>query len=45
MNEIGRRAWNKMNEVEKREMIKEHFERAKISDTLEITGIFNLQKS
>ena len=38
MNEIGRRAWNKMNEVEKREMIKEHFEEAKISDTLEITG-------
>ena len=38
MNEIGRRAWNKMNEVEKREMIKEHFEKAKISDTLEITG-------
>ena len=27
-----------MNEVEKREMIKEHFEEAKISDTLEITG-------
>lgn len=38
MNEVGRRAWNKMNEVEKREMIKGHFKKAKISDTLEITG-------
>lgn len=38
VTEIGRRAWNKMNEVEKREMIKEHFEKADISDTLEITG-------
>ena len=38
VNEVGRRAWNKMDEGEKREMIKEHFEKADISDTLEITG-------
>ena len=38
VNEVGRRAWNKKDEGEKREMIKEHFEKADISDTLEITG-------
>ncbi len=44
VNEIGRRAWNKMNEKGKREMIKEHFEEADISDTLEITGYLQFTK-
>ena len=48
VNDTGRRAWNKMNEVEKREMIKEHFENADISDTLEnywISEVYrNLEK-
>tara|TARA_B100002051_G_C16730909_1_gene638174 strand:+ start:545 stop:2587 length:2043 start_codon:yes stop_codon:yes gene_type:complete len=38
INEVGRRAWNKMDDEGRRELIKEHFEEADISDTLEITG-------
>ena len=44
INEIGRRQWNKMNESDKREMIKEHFEKADIKDTLEITGYLQFTK-
>jgi GTPase Era involved in 16S rRNA processing len=38
VNEVGRRAWNKKTEQQRREMITEHFSYVDIRDTLEITG-------
>lgn len=42
VNEVGKRTWNKMNDTERKKMIKQHFKNVDIKDTLLITGYIEL---